>query len=402
MTENLLRQFIGRQHFDIRESGNGRWIDQKCAPDAISFVAECVLRHVDDTGKCVFQSPDVWRSTYAVEHVQDVYGKPDPLKRSTFDEYNKFFRQPLKMFAAAGILKEKGRVKNTIQFELVNTDAISFIARNDWNALLFLHCYIEKTLQDSGLWDAFATFLDDQRQDSFDCLRSRFSEFCIKYTPINTVRESYRIFPKVLNPLACRAHKLGVAKGRLSRFKMSLSDLIYNQSNWRDVGKPKDVARSDFKKGVETVSSDSYFVAKAKNEVRKYNLEFNGGFSEVSIGKGSSGEATQMHHMFPQNEFSGLASFVENIIALTPTQHLALAHPRNNTAGIDKDYQLTCLTAKSESIRKNIIDQVGTPGFYSFGKFMFMLDEGFSCDYFEHIAENDFSEVRTGINSRFS
>ena len=109
-----------------------------------------------------------------------------------------------------------------------------------------------------------------------------------------------------------------------------------------------------------------------------------------------------MHHMFPQNEFPGLAAFAENIIALTPTQHLALAHPRNNTAGIDKDYQLTCLTAKSESIRKNILDQVGTPGFYSFGKFMFMLDEGFSCDYFGHIDENDFSEVRTGINSRFS
>jgi len=35
-----------------------------------------------------------------------LFGKPDPTTRSTLDEYNKFFRQPLKMLSAAGVLSE--------------------------------------------------------------------------------------------------------------------------------------------------------------------------------------------------------------------------------------------------------------------------------------------------------
>lgn len=33
MTENLLKQFLDSHTYDIRQIGNGRWIDQKCAPD---------------------------------------------------------------------------------------------------------------------------------------------------------------------------------------------------------------------------------------------------------------------------------------------------------------------------------------------------------------------------------
>ena len=36
-----------------------------------------------------------------------VFGKPDPTTDSVIDEYNKFFRQPMKMLAAAGVLKEE-------------------------------------------------------------------------------------------------------------------------------------------------------------------------------------------------------------------------------------------------------------------------------------------------------
>ncbi len=32
-----------------------------------------------------------------------MFSKPDPTDKSTMDEYNKFFRQPLKMLAAAGV-----------------------------------------------------------------------------------------------------------------------------------------------------------------------------------------------------------------------------------------------------------------------------------------------------------
>lgn len=40
MTENLLKQFLDGHSYDIRQTGNGRWIDQKCTPDEVSFVSD--------------------------------------------------------------------------------------------------------------------------------------------------------------------------------------------------------------------------------------------------------------------------------------------------------------------------------------------------------------------------
>ena len=399
MTENLLKQFLEKHSYDIRQTGNGRWIDQKCAPDEVSFVSECVLEYVRESGSQFFQSPDVWKSEFAVAKVQQFFGKPDPLIRSTLDEYNKFFRQPLKMLAAAGVLKENGRINNTIQFEVANADVLAFLARNDWNAYTFLYLYIEKTLRDSGIWDLFATFLDQQTKKNFDEMKDGFAAFCKNYTPIRTTVEANRIFAKVLNPIACRYHKAGTVAGRMSPMNITFNLLSYNKENWRDMNKPKDVARQDYGKPNPQPSA-MYFAAKAMDEVKKFNRQFNDGYSEV-LGKHSGGEATQMHHIFPRSEFGEIAAFVENIIALTPTQHFTLAHPGNNTSKVDYDFQHSCLLAKNETVRKNVLLGYGTQGFYSFDKLAFVLDVGFGDDYFQNIPQNDFASVRSGIDARF-
>ena len=106
--------------------------------------------------------------------------------------------------------------------------------------------------------------------------------------------------------------------------------LSYNRENWRDMNKPKDVARQDYGRS-KPQPSTMYFAAKAMDEVKKFNKQFNDGHSEV-LGKHSGGEATQMHHIFPRSEFAEIAAFVEN----------------------------------------------GTSGFYSFDKLAFVLDVGFA------------------------
>ena len=217
MTSNILQRFLDEHDYDIRKTGNGRWIDQKCALDAVCFVSDCIVDYVQNGGKQPFQSPDIWHSEYAIENVQHLFGKPDPTIRTTLDEYNKFFRQPMKMLAAAGVLREDGVVRNTIQFSIANMDVLEYIALRERNSFEFLCLYIEKTLKDSGLWDSFETFFDLQTKASLQELKTKFSDFCIKYTPINTEVEANRIFIKVLNPLACKLHKKGVEKGRLSR-----------------------------------------------------------------------------------------------------------------------------------------------------------------------------------------
>ena len=194
MTSNILQRFLDEHDYDVRKTGNGRWIDQKCALDAVCFVADCIVDYIQNGGRQPFQSPDIWHSEYAIQNVQHLFGKPDPTIRTTLDEYNKFFRQPMKMLAAAGVLREDGVVHNTIQFSVENMDVLEYIALRERNSFEFLCLYIEKTLKDSGLWDSFETFFELQTKESLQELKTRFSDFCIRYTPINTAVEAKPYF----------------------------------------------------------------------------------------------------------------------------------------------------------------------------------------------------------------
>lgn len=403
MNNNLIRRFLEEQQYDVRVSGNGRWIDQKCAFDAVCFVADCIMDYIQNGGQQPFQSPDIWRSEYAITNVQNIFCKPDPLRRTTLDEYNKFFRQPMKMLAAAGVLHEDGVVHNTIQFSIGNIDILRYIAIRERNAFDFLCLYIEKTLKDSGLWDDFETFFDEQTEDSLKELKARFVDFCIRYTQMNKKKEPSRIFTKVLNQLACKYHKKGTERGHLSSSMITYNKIMYNQTNWRDdaTGKDKNIARGDYVIVAQTNDEYQYRVSRAIKYLRQFNDKYNEGQSEI-IDRFSVGEkATHMHHIFPKSRFRIIAEYLENLIALTSGQHLQKAHPSGNTSVIDKDYQYTCLIAKTESIRKNIMDNHGEPVIYDFYDFMYVLDVGLQTDYFEALPLCDFNAVLTGIEFNY-
>ena len=403
MTNNLLARFINEHNYDIRVSENGRWIDQKCALDAVCFVADCIVDYLRNDGKQPFQSPDIWKSEYAINNVQHLFGKPDPLIRTTLDEYNKFFRQPMKMLAAAGVLREDGVVRNTIQFSVERIEVLEYIALRERNSFEFLCLYIEKTLRDSGLWDSFESFFDEQTKDSLEDVKKTFSDFCIRYTPINTDVEANRIFIKVLNPLACKLHKKGTLRGRLSPLMITYDKIMYNQTNWRDVavGKDKNVARGDYIPAPKNDKMYQYRITRAMKYLRQFNDKYNEGKSEI-LDKFSVGEiATHMHHIFPKNQFEEIADYIENLIALTSGQHLQAAHPNGKTSVVDTRYQYTCLIAKTESIRKNIISDQGEPVIYSFEDFMHVLDVGLRTDYFEALPSCDFNSVLTGIEFNY-
>lgn len=402
MTPNLLQKFLDAQNLDVRLTGNGRWIDQKCALDSVCFVADCIVEYIRNGGAQPFISPDIWKSEYAIKNVQLVFGKPDPLHQSTVDEYNKFFRQPMKMLAAARILNES-TVGNAIEFSVAKIDVLEYIALRERNSFEFLCLYIEKTLRDSGLWDSFETFFDEQTKSSLTNLKSVFADFCIKYTLINTHVEANRIFIKVLNPLACKYHKYGVIKGMISPVNITYDKIMYNRENWRDVqsGKDKNIARGEFTPSPNSEQMYQYAVERAIKNLRQFNDMYNGGKSEI-LDKFSIGEvATHMHHIFPRNEFQQIADYIENIIALTSGQHLQKAHPNGNTSVINKDYQYLCLINKTESIRKNLLENKGEPMIYSYEDFMYVLDIGLNTDYFGHLSSHDFNSVITGIEFNY-
>ena len=87
-----------------------------------------------------------------------------------------------------------------------------------------------------------------------------------------------------------------------------------------------------------------------------------------------------MHHIFPENEFKEISGYVENIIALTGSQHFGEAHPNGNTRIVDKAFQQICLIAKADHIKSNILD--GKEIIYSFENFIFVLTIGLDDDRF--------------------
>lgn len=403
MTTNLLEQFLNAHNYDIRKSGNGRWIDQKCTMDELCFVADCVVVYLQEGGKQPFQSPDIWHTNYAIENVQKLFSKPDPTDKSTIDEYNKFFRQPLKMLAAAGVLREDGKTNNTIQFVVENEAVLDYLSLRERNCLDFLCSYITKTLKDSGLWDAFESFFDEQTKENFKIVKDKFRQFCWDYTPISEGKkeEPNRIFTKVLNPLAVLKKKKGTIGGFLSKRIITLEDIKYNRTNFRDKDKDKNVSRQQAQI-LNKVQEDiyDYNVEKAKRRLRKFNDTYNNSRSEILDSMAIGQQATHMHHIFPKHEFPSIADYVENLIALTAGQHLQKAHPAGNTQEIDRDYQYLSLIGKTESIRKNLVDRIGEP-LYDFYLFMFVLDTGLHTDFFETLPENDFAQVASGIDINF-
>jgi len=102
-----------------------------------------------------------------------------------------------------------------------------------------------------------------------------------------------------------------------------LSDLQYNQPNFRDLNsrKPKEVSRQDW--AIQSQNSlnskrTQYQVGKAKGYLRKFNSTYRGDLTEHSDEWGH-GHATQMHHIFPVSDYPEISDAIENLIALTPT-----------------------------------------------------------------------------------
>lgn len=93
--------------------------------------------------------------------------------------------------------------------------------------------------------------------------------------------------------------------------------------------------------------------------------------------------------------------YYENLIALTTAQHMQEAHPGGNTRRIDTGFQYTCLIAKTDSIRRNLLGLDRVPVMYTFDDFMFVLNTGLSTDYFSHIPDLDFNAVLQGIEMNF-
>lgn len=405
MDDAIIQQFLDEHDYDIRKTHNGRWIDQKCTMDVLCLVADCIVEFIRDKQDKTFTVNDIWHYEYTVENVQQIFRKPDPAQKAS-NEYDKYFGQPIKLLDAAGIIhgKKNGR---GYTYSVMNQELLEYISFRERNSFKFLCLYIEKVLRDSGIYRMFEYFFTLQDKSSFKELKDAYTYLIISNTPINGTTECGRIFTKVLNPLAYKYKKHGTERGHLSKDIITQDMIMYNQRNWRDIlsEKPKDVTRADHEVTLPKLDDDymtEYRINRAKKNLRRFNDMYRGGKTELFDERHIMDTATQIHHIFPVNEFPDIADYIENLIALTPTQHFLYAHPNNNTQYIDRKYQYLCLVAKTGTIRDNLLGKRNEPIIYDFYLYQIVLNTGLGTEEFFDIQEMDFEGLLNGIEKFYT
>ena len=358
--------------------GDARFMDQKCTPDVVCFIADCIVNTLDCSEE--FTVTDIWDAQYFIKNAEAIFNKPRPNNLKARHEYDKFIQQPLRMLAYAHILEVEKR-GGTNYYRVINLDVLDYIAQRERNTFVFLYCYLYKVLNDSGILRYFEEYKEKNVQgtvsnEDFMKLKERYDRFTIGNTAINTKVEVHRIFPKVLNVYAVENQIRGTEKGRMSKYVFTFSDLMYNRKNWRDLNKDKTITRQEAQEQLENPnqqeSYNKYKVQKAINRLKRIQID-----SEVRDQYGI-GEATQVHHIFPKSQFPELAHCLENLIKLTATQHYTMAHPSNNTNQINRDYQLTCLLAKADTIEQSL-KAVGDK-YYRKESFIFVINTGLTVE----------------------
>lgn len=399
--------FCENNDYDLRKSGNGRWIDQKCTPDVVWSISDFVLDYVDNVNN-QFTVKDIWQSDYAKETISETFSKPGTDEKKAENEYDKVFSQPLCMLCYAGVIKDVSTSSRHL-YEIANREVLEYIAKNDTYSLRFLCVYIERVLKDSGLYPAFKSFFDNQDKAHFNAMKQCFIDFYHEYTPIKKDFEPKRIFTKVLNPLAFRLKKHGTEGGHLSSTFITKADLMYNRDNFRDVykDKPKDMTRKEWLECNPAIDRrDGYFeqqMSHAKKQLRKFVMVYRNNISELTQFSNEHNDyvaPTQMHHIFPKNEFPEIMYYIENLIALTPNQHYGYAHPDNNTQRIDYGAQKVLLIAKTFSIKQNL-ESDKEEIIYEFDNLLTVLSVGWDDKDVLDIAENDFNDVLHNINYHY-
>src|ERR1700743_2579144 len=108
--EDEINAHLSTLSLDVRQIGDARFTDQKCTPDVVCIIADCIVNIRSNNPNQSFVVKDIWDSTYFNKHVKSIFNKPSAQDPTTKSEYDKFIQQPLRLLAYAGILNiTKGR-----------------------------------------------------------------------------------------------------------------------------------------------------------------------------------------------------------------------------------------------------------------------------------------------------
>lgn len=83
---NVINEYLSQFDLDVRKSHDARFVDQKCTPDIVCFMADCVMNMV--ATKPVFVINDVWETQYFIQNTRVIFNKPWANDKKAYNEYN--------------------------------------------------------------------------------------------------------------------------------------------------------------------------------------------------------------------------------------------------------------------------------------------------------------------------
>lgn len=374
--------------YDIRVTHDARYVDQKCTPDIVCFIADCIL-----STSCAnkhFTVNDLWDEKYFSDNCRVIFGKPSPEDPSARNEYNKVLSQPLKLLAYAHVLGVE-KEKRELVFHVEELAMLEFISMRERNTYNFMYAFFMKVAKESGILRYFTEYGDTYGKDTKlarTTIYAKYHRFISANTPSSSKTDIDRIFHKVFNLFAYHEMIPG-SNGKL----LSFNDLMYNKVNSRDKKKKqKCLTRSQSKKVELKLMNQEFYIDYQVNKAIRKVREKQGKLSEVHD-ELAMGVATEVHHIFPKSEFPELATYFENLILLTSSQHRQKAHPNSNFHIVDREFQLVCLMAKSQTIEDYIKEHGET--FYTKKSFVHVVNTGLDTNRLEEDAS--FLEIKKCI-----
>lgn len=382
--------------YDIRKNKNCRYVDQKCTPDIISFIADCIV--CTNCANKEFTCKDLWDEDYFVRNCILIFGKPSPEDEKARNEYNKWLSQPLKLLSYAHILEER-KEKNILHFKVIKIDILEYIAIKERNAYNFMLIFFKKVISDSGLMRLFEEYEQNclnpnNIREAKNIIYAKYYKFISANTPAKSKLECNRIFHKVFNIVNYEKRLPGSNCKSLQWY-----DLMYNRINWRDVDKLKSETRKESDQKEKNRIREEFYIDYQINKAIRLVKKIQGQQSEVHD-ELASGIATEVHHIFPKATFPSIATYFENLILLTSSQHRQKAHTNGNTQVINSDYQLVCLMAKSNTIEKYIKEN--GEKFYTKDNFIYIINTGLTRKQIPNDEIISFDEIRKYLISYYS
>src|SRR3989338_1983120 len=338
----------------LKTPNTGVHYEQKITPDLIWCVSHVVLNLVENDQGRVFTDKDIRESLVFNSLMRDYFSKVP--QEGAENEYNKVSSYQLGVLAFAGILDQVA--ERPKKYQVNHMEALKFIAVNDFNASSFLCEYTEKFINDNGLSEIFENYRQNPNQDNHLRAKEAYWNWARTHTAVkgDDRRHTYRVFNKIFNVFCYKNRLPGEDASNITPGVCPYTFLIYNRENFRDKDMPTGMTKKQYNDEVLSEMDEGGVVEtllqKAKDAV-KLKHGNNSEIQDPDLGYLPNG-GVHVHHILPRHSYSQFSLTKENLISLTPGQHLSRAHIEANTRTINPEFQIICLKKKFEHIRASL------------------------------------------------